>query len=421
MPNDLPPLDAGSDSSELSKDDILDILSQEDTDAEAEQETERAAKTQETESGKSEEGDSEEEKIELKGELSDEDGNEDKPEVDEEELEVAVPVKRKQILEKYPNLFKDFPYLEKAYYREGQFTELFPTIRDAREAADKATVLDKFEADVMQGNTEKVLLAIKEGDERAFRKAVDNYLPTLAKVDQSAFLHVVGNVLRQSLSRVSEEGKRRGDSGEPLVVAAKILAQFMFGTENVEAPTPLVKEDENINRERQQINQEREAFVRQKFDDSRTELAGKIQNSLKATISANIDPKSTMSEYVRRNASRDAYEMLEQQIRSDTRFSSVMNTLWKRAFEEGFSRQSMDRIKSAYLSKAKTVLPTVIKQSRNDALKGQSRNSSNTTGKADSPIALGKTATSISRGKSTSDPKAIPKGMKTLDYLSGSD
>jgi hypothetical protein len=421
MPNDLPPLDAGSDSSDLSKDDILDILSQGEDNEETGQETEGAAKTEEEKPRTRTEGDAEEEEeIKLKGELADEEDEEVKPE-DEEELEVAVPVKRKQILEKYPNLFKEFPYLERAYYREGQFTEVFPTIRDAREAADKANILDKFEADVMQGNTERVLLAIKEGDERAFRKAVDNYLPTLAKVDQSAFLHVVGNVIRQSLSRVSDEGKRRGESGEPLVVAAKILSHYMFGTETIEPPAPLVREDETINREREKINQEREQFVRQKFDDSRNELAGKIQNSLKATISANIDPKNTMSEYIRRNASRDAYELLEQQIRGDARFASVMNTLWKRAFEDGFSRQSMDRIKSAYLSKAKTVLPTVIKQSRNDALKGQSRNTGNTREKADGPIALGKTATSISRGKPTSDPKAIPKGMKTLDYLSGND
>ena len=35
-----------------------------------------------------------------------------------------TPVRRKEILAKYPKLFKDFPYLEKAYYREQQFTEV---------------------------------------------------------------------------------------------------------------------------------------------------------------------------------------------------------------------------------------------------------------------------------------------------------
>ena len=34
----------------------------------------------------------------------------------EEDLELTTPVRRREILAKYPKLFKDFPYLEKAYY-----------------------------------------------------------------------------------------------------------------------------------------------------------------------------------------------------------------------------------------------------------------------------------------------------------------
>ena len=39
-----------------------------------------------------------------------------------------------------------------------------------------------------------------------------------------------------------------------------------------------------------------------------------------------------------------------------------------------FDKESTDRIKSAYLSKAKTLLPSVIKKARNDALRGLGRN-----------------------------------------------
>src|SRR6188508_1980225 len=58
----------------------------------------------------------------------------------EEDLELTTPVRRKEILAKYPKLFKDFPYLEKAYYREQQFTEINPTIEDARVASEKAKI-----------------------------------------------------------------------------------------------------------------------------------------------------------------------------------------------------------------------------------------------------------------------------------------
>ena len=56
----------------------------------------------------------------------------------EEDLELTDSSSRKEILAKYPKLFKDFPYLEKAYYREQQFTEVFPTIQDARVQCEKA-------------------------------------------------------------------------------------------------------------------------------------------------------------------------------------------------------------------------------------------------------------------------------------------
>ena len=69
----------------------------------------------------------------------------------EEDMELMTPVRRKEILAKYPQLFKDFPYLEKAYYRDQQFTEVFPTIQDAKIAVEKATILDRFEQQVVNG------------------------------------------------------------------------------------------------------------------------------------------------------------------------------------------------------------------------------------------------------------------------------
>src|SRR6266404_1233667 len=70
-----------------------------------------------------------------------EDDEQNKTEIDEEEeLEkLKVPFDRptlKAIKEKYPNLFKDFPQLRDGYFRELQYTAIFPTIEDAKEAFD---------------------------------------------------------------------------------------------------------------------------------------------------------------------------------------------------------------------------------------------------------------------------------------------
>src|SRR6187399_3217989 len=114
----------------------------------------------------------------------------------EEDLELTTPVRRREILAKYPQLFKDFPYLEKAYYREQQFTELLPTIQDAKTAVEKARFMDDIDQSLMSGDITTVLEAAKSENSDAFYKIADNYLPTLKKVDSQAYYHVLGNVVK---------------------------------------------------------------------------------------------------------------------------------------------------------------------------------------------------------------------------------
>ena len=101
---------------------------------------------------KGEKEEKEEEVDELK-ELEEELERKAKPDEDEDLEDLVTPARRKDILAKYPALFKDFPYLEKAYYRDQQFTELLPTIADAKAAVEKAEILDRTEQLVMSGDS----------------------------------------------------------------------------------------------------------------------------------------------------------------------------------------------------------------------------------------------------------------------------
>src|SRR4030095_17039531 len=89
---------------------------------------------EESEEGKETEEEPEEDELEeLVEELA---------EPDESKLQLVTPVRRKEILKKYPNVFKDFPYLEAAYYRDRQFTEVFSDLDNAKEALGKAESFD---------------------------------------------------------------------------------------------------------------------------------------------------------------------------------------------------------------------------------------------------------------------------------------
>lgn len=413
MPNDSSLNPTYSTIGEMGKDDILDNLNIEDDNEEAQEQEESTEKPDTSRNKDTRESESEEEG-EIKLETGKEDDEEDEEPTDDK-LELTIPVKRKEILAKYPALFKDFPYLERAYYREQQYTEVYPTLDDAKIASEKSKVFDHYEREILNGNTEQVLQVIKQNDPKAFARTIDNYLPTLAKVDERAYYHVIGNTIRTVLSHMISEGNKLGEDGDPLKIAAQIVNQFTFGNGNVTGPKNLVQETPEGNVEAESLKRDKVEFVKQKFTSAHQELVGKVQNTLKSTIDAHIDPRTSMSDYVRKNATKDAYSDLEEMMGQDSRFRGIMDKLWERAFENNFSQKSLDAIRSAYLSKAKVLLPTVIKKARNEALKGHRAKTESKEDKR-GPLPQGRsTASTPSANKSSS--KSVPSGMSTLDYL----
>lgn len=332
-------------------------------------------------------------------------------EVDDEKLELTTPVRRAEILKKYPTIFKDFPYLERAYYREQAYTEIVPTIDDAKVAVEKARTLDAFEENLMTGDTERVLRAIKDTDANAFNKVADNYLETLAKVDEKAYYHVLGNVISHTINSMVKESKN--SKNEALEAAAQILNQFAFGTSEPRQASKL-SVDKPENSERDEIEKERESLRRERFIEIRDELSTKINNLLKSTIDSHIDPKGSMTDYVKKNATREVVEELQTSIHGDKRFKLILDKLWQNAARNNFKKEHVDKIRSAYLSKAKTLLPTVIKKARNEALKGMGKRVSDDP--KEGPKDKGN-PNPKPRVRNDNTPGRIPVGMKTIDYL----
>lgn len=415
-------LDSSATSSgELTKNDILDLLApteeeQAQADGAQEQEQEEASPKKQAKPA-AKEGEAEiEEEVEEEVEVEEEE------EPSPEELNFVTPVRRKEILAKYPNLFKDFPYLQQAYYREQQFTEVFPTLDDAKEAHQKAQALDGFESDLMQGNFSKVLGAVKQGDPEAFNRLADNYLMELGKVDRDAVQHIIGNVLKGSIINVLKLANSQGERGTELKEAALLFNQAMFGTADIQQPSNLSKTQNNQNPEKDRLSQERQQFLKERFDTARESLSTRVQNSIKSTISNHIDPKSSMTDYVRKNAVRDAQENLEQAMTGDARFTRLMDRLWENAFKDNFSTKSLDQIRSTYLSKAKTLLPSVIQNARKEAVKAGTPQRPERDRKGPMPISGGgHTTRSSSSNNANKTPSKIPHDVKTLDFLNSDD
>lgn len=420
-------------SGEMGKEDMIEFLGEEETPETIEIEEEgKKAKPEKKEEKKEVKGKEKEEKEEKEvkeGEEQEEEEEEDElkeleeelQEPDEEKLELVTPVRRREILKKYPQLFKDFPYLEKAYYREQAFTEILPTIDDAKEAVKAKETLDKFETDLSNGNTEIILKALKSESPKGFAKLVDNYLTTLSKVDGDAYHHVIGNVIKHTIMGMVTEA--RNTKNEALSNAAALLNQWVFGTSDFKPPSTLADKTDDKEEKEDKVSEREREFIKQRFETTRDDLNTRVNNSLKATIDTHIDPRQSMTDYVRRNAARDAMDSLEELISKDSRFKILVDKLWEKAFEDNFSKTSVDRIRSAYFSKAKALLPSVIKKARNEALRGMGKRIKDDSDESvedtskKGPVPAGRPRSSEKPSGKVTKPEDIPKGMRTLDFL----
>lgn len=361
----------------------------------------------------------------------DEDDEEKKEEVDElaeleeelkgpseDKLQLMTPSRRKDILKDFPELFKKHPYLEVAYYRDQKFTELFPTIKDAEEASETLKTLTEYRDKVSTGDVEIVMTDLQK-DKQSFAKMVDGLLPTLAKVNNDAYLHILSNLSKDIVENMFKEGK--ATENDSLKNAAAILHQYLFGTSKWE-PKKMYsghapEQDATTRQADDELAKREKAFFERKFMDAQESVFGKIDNAVKATIEQNIDPKKVMTDYVRNTAIDKAIETVGNLMQKDTRFKSLLDKLWENAAKKDFAKPEMEKIRSACVSKARTLLAPVIKSARHDALKGMGKRVvEDKSEDSETSVKPGSSATPRNSGRTTS--KSGPKpGQSTLDYL----
>lgn len=402
----------------LSINDMIDNMAEGDDDKEDKIDLLDSGESKEKKDVKEEkdEKDEKDEKIELE---EDED-----EEPTEEELDNVEDVPRKAILKKYPTIFKDFPQLERSYYREQKYAELLPTLDDAKEAVEKAEQYTKFSESILSGDMTSVISSLKTTDEKAYEKLVDNYMPSLGKVDQQAYYHIIGNVVKDTIATMIRGANKETneDVANNLKAAAIVLNKYFFGTDDYTPPAKFAKGSANVeeSEEVKALRGERESLAQQKFEDAVETLGTKSANVIRATITQHIDPKDSMTDYVKRVAIRDAMDEVDKLIEGDKRFKGVLNNLWKKAAEKGFSRTALDEIQKTYLSKAKTLLPPVIQKHRNAALKGLGRRVTEEKDEVIDDVKDEKepaTRRSARADNTSKDKAGIPKGMSSLDYL----
>ena len=347
------------------KDSVLDIeeLLSEDDDKEAEVKDKKEVKDKDEkddEEGKDKEDEEDDKDDDGEGE-ADED-EEDKIDLkSDEEIEIDAPPRKKELLKAFPDIFKKFPFIEKMLYRDQQYTQMFGSFDEAKEISDKASTLDDYEQQLMSGNSVSLLTDVHQNDPKAFSKIALNILPTIKQIDGNAYKEIVGDLIRRLTHSMHSTGESKKD--EDLKTAAALVNGYVFGDEKVEAPKAreTEKEDELSKREREFNDRRRVTNV--------NDISLKVGNTLKNTVSEYIDQKNQMSSFEKRGAIKEVLELVDEEIGRDTMFRRMLDKLWVAAEHDNYSKNSLDRIRSTYLGRAKPLLSSSIKKVRAEILR----------------------------------------------------
>jgi hypothetical protein len=296
-----------------------------------------------------------------------EDKDEDKEKaVVEDELGPRRPT-FKEIKEKYPDLFKTFPALRDAFFRESEYTKVFPTIEDAREAAEDLGILSTIRDKLIAGDATTLFESTKEADPRSYAKLVRGVLPALYKMDQDAYAQAITPPIENLLRTALREGKANGN--EDLENSARHISQWFFGTDDVAlGKTTTVKKEDTESPEAQRLQKERTEFEARKYNEAYQTVIADRDAYMERVVLKGLDPDDELSPYIRKTLVRDIITEVDRVLLKDKAHLSLMNSKWRRAKTEGFSKDSLSSIVSAYQARAKSLVPSIRAKLKSAAL-----------------------------------------------------
>jgi hypothetical protein len=268
----------------------------------------------------------------------------------------------KQIQAKFPDFFKTFPNLKDAFFREKQFSEVFHTPTEAKEAAESANAYKDLISDVVNGTGEKIIPALKESG--SLEKYSKNFLGNLYKADKDLHWKTILPVLEDSVRAAFREGRRLSDDN--LKNAALVLSNFLFADMDVaEGKKTFVEKDTVPDKK---VSDERAAFERDRYNNFLIDTNESYFGSLNKEISKGFSETDGLTKFMRESIRKEVIAKAEKVMRSDKLHMRHIDRLWQEAKSNGYRSEDRARLTNAWLARAKSLIPTLRRQMIAEAL-----------------------------------------------------
>jgi len=311
----------------------------------------------------------EDEEVDEETEITDEEADEETDEEDqdeepEEEPEVeATPATFKNIKEKYPTIFKEFPELEKSFGTAKRYEAAFGSPEEAQAASQRLELVDILIGDLEVGNPQSLIESY--GNNKAgLNQFAKNLLPALNRAAPDAFYEAALPVISAALRNATREAEKMGDTpyAKNLALAAKYISKFVFDDENV--PEFKTQSRNEVDPEKARLIKEREDFIRSRYSEFSGDINATVRNEVKKLIGAEIKSmKVNVNEYTRKKLSDDIFRAIDDELNQDPAFVQSMRGLVKKAEKTGFTDRALSsRIKAAFLERGKSRVNAVTRR-----------------------------------------------------------
>jgi hypothetical protein len=311
-------------------------------------------KEDEDESGEDSDEDDEEDSDSERDESDSEDESDD-----DESRDLSL---YKSVKKDFPELFKKHPELKTIIFREQRYTSIYPSVEEAEEAKGRNEAFSKLEEDILEGNPKELFKAIEETDKNSLTLLAHNILPVLLEQNKELYSEVIAIPVKRAIQQAYIQAKKAGNKN--LMNSALYLDDFFFegdGISNDPKLSSAPKKSKDKDPEVQRLEKERDEHaerIRSEFNDS-------VIESLRFKLGREITAALTQYEfdsYKRKNVARDIENEVNNILANDVRYQAGVKSLYSQASSAKFTSDWKARIISAYLARAKAVLPLAKKK-----------------------------------------------------------
>lgn len=290
---------------------------------------------------------------------------------DDDELEgdAYIGPQFKLVKKKYPELFKEFPTLRTAFFRERAYTDVFNTPDDAKEAKRRLEVMEPIEVDLFENGSALVMLQqIHEVNPQAVQRVVTQFGDSVKQFDTTSYGLLVRPIVQELLQAlVLESEKAEGKNGTNLLNTAKVISAFT-GVQ----PAQKQERDPQLEQERAEIQQERARNHRERQTRAMTHVSNQTRTVCSRLIEKSLRADQ-FNEFTQSAVIQKTIDKLGKTLGADQRHIGSMNNLWQAAATAGYSDETVTNIIRTYVGRAKNILPEIIRRVKSDAARGVGR------------------------------------------------